>query len=223
MQLTASTGLRYLEELRLQGHKSHGYLIRVDQMFRTEIQERLIMNNDLDLATTFAQVLLDRRDIWITAAQGEALDRMTPTAARAGTKRSADNMDEDDTMTQPKGQQSSKHKRHTVAQLHTDLPRQLHIGDRGSSSTAQELNSAQAPAQMARIKPSKSPGNSLNKTNRIPELEYAALTKFKERDDHGRRFCQWYNCSLGCLNNSCPYSHTCCQCGARHSWAWQHR
>ena len=71
--------------------------------------------------------------------------------------------------------------------------------------------------------PPKGAGKGMTKAARIPEAEYAAITKLKDRDDQGKRLCRWYNCSLGCQNSSCPYSHTCCECGSKHSWASQHR
>ena len=63
----------------------------------------------------------------------------------------------------------------------------------------------------------------MNKAQRLPEYEYIAITKLKDRDDQGKRLCRWFNCSLGCANSSCPYSHICCECGAKHSWASQHK
>ena len=149
MPLTASTGLMYLKELRIHGrkHVGHDYLVSVDRMFRTEVDERLTNDNSLAFATTFEQVLLDRRDFWITAAQEAALAKIPSTPTRKGTKRSADDLDEDETVKQPKGRgrDKPKKKRPTVAQLKEKLTKQLHTGDKSSSGTANAQNSAQAP------------------------------------------------------------------------------
>jgi hypothetical protein len=185
----------YLKELTKLRERQPGvkYLIEIDVLIRTEVEDRLRDENSDDWAVTFKDVLKTRRDLWGTAVINVKSHMMS---SPVQTSKAAD----EEHSSPVKGEDSGGKKTKRKAQKEKKILKiQALLAAAKSGQTFQTI--PPPPAPFGAPKGGKAGGKGSGKASgkrTIPQAEFDRLKQQKTTNNSGMQICRWYNSSLKC-------------------------
>ena len=235
---TVPTSLGFLKDLRKfsRDHPGLDHVIRIDHLFRREIDSLITETPSLSWADAWKIVFKDHKYLWGNAITEVAVSRLNRSVARPA-QPSASDLQGPHSPSQSKSALRREREAAKVRSMRAELDRAR--SDDGGRSDRRSPNTKGDKGDKGKGKGKKgkddrradrgarfgAPPSADRGIKRIPNDQWEAIqNKIRDGNMQNKKICAFFNSSKGCdKGDQCPFNHYCLECGSRsHGWATNH-